>query len=233
MHFRYFIYFTFFLFLAAPAQAELTPEKAAELTDYRLILASMNEKNPLENPLVESTEELLQRDLQDSTNKVFGEIDDLLINENGKIEMLVTTVEGIGVGKQTLFLSTNEVRTSLGLHAYEIPYHRDEMEDLLPQILAQTETAAGDGNLTSLRSLNGRMVVTPDGKRFAKVKTAITDQQARHIIGLVLANIAGVSGKGEIAVPYDRGLRIENTGFENKIEIDPAFADAVQTFAKE
>lgn len=202
---------------------------------YQARLIKLNEKDFYNKRGLEDT---IKGKIQDRTNRVIGEVQDVLVKPNGFVETVVAEIDGFG--SDQLFLSAEELAMETTRSGYRLPFHRDAMDEMLPAILSNIATAAGtvDEPLTALSSFDGRAIFVPGNvserrskERFAQVSNVIMNQEGTQVTGLIIERINGAADAEAIIIPYPTGLDLANDGFENGLFIEARYAEAIRSFA--
>lgn len=219
--------------LGAAAPVPVFAGDAAALAAFKTQMREMNKLDPAQNQAYLKPEQFFNYKIQDNTSRSIGKVDDLLINDTGRIETIVAEFNALTLRGQPVFLDNKPTSITVRSGAYQLPFHRDDLEAQMPEMLANIASAAGEDGTLSVRSLTGRNIVTgPNNRRVATVKSAIIDQNARRVIGLLLTGLAGTSRSGTIAVPYTRDIEVDRGNARKNLRVSEELASAMETFSK-
>lgn len=205
-----------------------TPVRAEMDAAFSLTLAEYNAVNPKQSNLFERGSALAQGKILDSQNRSVGDIHDIMIDKNGTVVAVQTSLGRLGKGEVDLPLNYSQLAMFPVTGGYKINQTGNKMAEILPQLLADVQTAAGAGSdMLSLKRLIGMSVRSESGTRIGKVEdVAFQYEGARAHSLLVRVNYKAVAGK-TVAVPLN-APRYE----ENGIVLTEAQSQALVEFAK-
>ena len=193
-------------------------------------LSDLNRINPLQNPEFDRADKVLKRKIIDRKNKVVGRVQDVVINKNGTIASIKTDFDRLRLGDD-LYLNYRTMNISTRSNGFTLGMDANEIEDFYPQLLANIDTASGDGEDTfAVSKLMGAILYAQDGRKIGKVKNILFGNNG-GIVRAVYAELSyGVRRGKKIAIP------LRNANFSTKNgraigTIDDNFADAVLAVA--
>jgi len=210
---------------------------AAEALVFRNKIADYNRLKPLQNPRYVRSSKILKRRVADSKNKVIGEVNDILFNQDGQVESLYVDFDRLNLGK-SVYLNYDTVDIKSVSSGYRLGFNSDEVETLYPALLSGIETASGDaGNgdeykILSLKDVLGSTVIDSDGLIIGKLEDILFDSNGTYVRSVYLnINYQTIHNKG-VAVP------ISVLGFEDKhgklyVVIDKPYVKPILEMAKE
>lgn len=135
----------------------------------------------------------------DRAGKSIGKVDDLLVNNRGRITAVVIQSGGfMGIGDRHSRVAWNELQISAAVDSATAPVRRQHARSER-ETHASAEDAARDGEYRVKRLLNGS-VESADGTPFGKVDDLIIGRDGQ-IKGLV-ADAGGFGPLGRYAFPY-------------------------------
>lgn len=183
------------------------PVQAKNKVSLHKALIEMNRIKPLQNPRYETADEVLNRNILDSTKKVAGEVKDVILNQrDGKINSIVADFNRLNLN-QDVFLNYESLDIKSFSKGYGLGYRNDVIEEIYPSLLSGTETA-GQGDHISLSSIIDRRVVTSDGKNIGRVENVLFNRNATKAVGLYVSVTAGAIFEEGIVIPFILGKNI-------------------------
>jgi sporulation protein YlmC with PRC-barrel domain len=143
---------------------------------------------------------VMDRRVLDKNKRTLGRVQDVLINEDGQIQSLVTHMNLAGL-RDTIDIPYAGNVVDPTSDTFTLLFGRDEFEDRMAQILADTAPAAGaDGEQAfSLRALSGAVIENDKGDRVGRLDTILFDDQK----GRAEALIINLYDSGRAAVPFE------------------------------
>lgn len=189
-------------------------------------LSDLNRINPLQNPKFDRADKVLKRKIIDRKNKVVGRVQDIVIHKNGTIASIKTDFDRLHLGND-LYLNYRTMNISTRSNGYTLGMDADELEDFYPQLLANIETAAGDGGDTfSVEKLMGAILYAQDGRKIGKVKNILFGNNG-GIARAVYAELTyGIRRGKTIAIPL-RNANFSTKSGRTRGTIDNDFANAM------
>lgn len=218
------------LSFAAPVMA--AGEKGRE---YRFFLEQISEINRFQvtqRPEHERGTVLLDRTIEDSTNRVVGEIDDIVLSPNGSITALSTKFDRLRLNAP-VFVNYREFRVQPVSSGYRMSTMTDDrIEELYPELLASIETAAGDADSDfGVKSLIGSTIESTDGRRLGKVEDVLFRSLGSRADLLYVSMSYGTLRGRELAVPFEV-VEYKTAGGRTVAIVDEDQADAMIDYAK-
>ena len=174
------------------------------------------------------SEELLDQDIQNLENEVVGLVNDALIDKNGDVEEIVTSLKQ---GDDKIIMTLNYEDFKASSENLQIALSFDQAQDQLAAFLSNIETAAGPSSvanrLVSVRRLEKRNVLLPDGSILGQVDKVVMNKTQDQVIGVLVKDISTRPQYERIALPYPMGLRLKNTGLSNDLELAEEYVETV------
>lgn len=180
--------------LAMPVQAQgkLTLQQA---------ITKMNRIQPLQNPRYETADQVLGRNILDSSQKVAGEVKDIIINqENGDVSSILADFDRLNLN-QPAYLNFESLDIKSFSKGYGIGFRSEVIKEIYPTLLADIETA-GNGNMIGLKSIINRRVTTNEGKNIGRVDNVLFNRKATRAIGLHVNVTSGTIFDEGITIPF-------------------------------
>ncbi len=191
-------------------------------------LTTLNRIQPLQRPEFDQSRDILNRRVIGRKNKVLGEVEDVLLNDNGNITALQVELDRLGHTGQPVYLNYNASGAEPVTRGYMLGYAKEEVEKLYPTLLANVETAGGEENIYSLKKLPGTEIRTPDGTRIAQVSDVLFAARGDRAQALYIT--LSQNGKS-LAIPFNLA-EITHDGGQLKATVTQEQADAITAFAK-
>lgn len=202
----------------------------SEVIQFKSELRDMNRIKPLQNPRHELLGDVLDGNLIDSESKVIGEIEDTLIDEDGKISAVYVVFDRLRLGNG-VFLNYENFGVASVSNGYKIGMHADDVEATYPELLANIETAAGAEGVTSARTITGRDVINTKGIKIGKISDILFDHSGEYVRGLhINVNYKTIRDEG-VAVPFDSVQFTQKYGRPVAV-IDKDFSDLIVRHVK-
>lgn len=209
--------------VSSPAAAQQTPAYFSALDT----LNSINRSKPQQRASQQGVKELISDRMLDSRNKVVGEIKDIILDRNGAIAQLDVEFSRLRLGTDRMMINYSQFGIRPVSNGFKVNYTDDQIVDLVPAILANTETASGGNNENySASQMVGRTVKNKDGKTVGKVSDILFDNGRADYL-LIAVSAGGARGE-KVAVPFSRP---EYKG--DAITLDDTYAKAVVDYAVE
>lgn len=229
-----------FMPVAAMAQAEAQSQgddalvTTTQILSFQNTLTDLNRIKPLQNPRNELSEDMLDRDILDQKNKTVGKLDDLFINDEGKIAALFVHFDRLRLS-DAVYMDPDVLDIKVMDDAFRLGFNEEQIEDLHAELLAETVAAAGDvdEDVLSLTDMLGEQVTTsPKGLRIGEVEDVLFDRKARVVRGVYLnINYKTIRDFG-IAVPFNV-LTFEQEAGDLKVTVADDYADVILEYAEE
>ncbi len=210
------------MFAAMPVYAE---NSTADLLRFQKELATLNRIKPLQNPRYESAQDVLGGRVLDSTNKVVGELHDVLIGREGGIASLLVSFDRLRLGTD-VYLNYVSLGIQNVTNGYRLGFNDDEINEIYPELLANIESAAGDDDMYSLKDILNKPVKTDDNRTIGSVETVFFDKEEDFVRSVYLhIKYQNIREHG-VAIPLS-ALDIKNTNGRLSVTIDHDMADQI------
>lgn len=189
----------------------------------------VNRIRPEQSPRFERSKEIFSDRMIDSTNRVVGEVNDVIVDPNGAINMLDVEFNRLRLGTDKLAINYRELGIRPVSNGYKMNYTDDQITDLVPSLLAGVETASGeDANTFSVRKTIGRKIENTDGQILGTVDDVLFDNLGgRAELLLVAMSYKSLRGK-YVAIPF-----AEANYRERNITVSNEFGQAMLEYAKD
>ncbi len=198
--------------------------------DY-IKLTELNRLKPLQNPEFETIEEVLGLNILDRRSHVIGKVKDLLVlKSNGSLQNIGVELNDIRLN--TMIFMNRDVIRGTKTSGYEIALEEEEVEDLFPALLAQTEPA-GASNTVSIQTLQGARITASNNRILGTVKNVLlNDTRTKADAVYVSMKYGNMRGK-EFAIPFSN-LDYNNLSQSNRsVSVSDSFADTMIKYAKQ
>lgn len=222
--------FLAFALLIAPVTIDSAlAQSGSRLNDS---LNFLNRQKPLQNPRFQRASKVLDNRILDRRNRVVGEINDILLSDNGDISTLNVELDRLRI-RGDVFLGYSDMRIGAVSNAYTLNISDDQLEELVPTLLNNIETASGSSSdIISLQSLSGARLVAKDGRRLGKVSDVLFSNNGARAQALYVAlNYKSVRGD-KLAIPFS-AAEFEPSGRSVNVVLENAQADAILEYARE
>ena len=194
-------------------------------------IKDFNRIKPLQNPDFEKADDILDRRLLDSKNRVVGEISDVIVNANGTISSIVTEFDRLRLGTE-LFLNYRSLGIQPRSDSYALRIDADEIEAFYPTLLAETQAASGvEDETMSLNKLIGAPLVSTNGRKVGKVKNILFNDNGSIIRAAYIELSTGLQRGETIAIPF-RNIDFSMDGNRPKGTLEEDFIDAMIAFVQ-
>ncbi len=201
---------------------------------YQMVFDKVRELNrskPLQNPSLESAEDIFNRKITDRKNKVVGEVNDVTVDAGGAIKTLNANLKKLQLG-DSVYLGYEDFSISPRSNSYALGYDDARLKTLFPSMLANVEPAAGtEADGLSTKNLIGAKIEARDGRNIGTVKTILFDNKGEQAKALYVTARYGLMGSRELAVPFDIGS-IRHVGSSTEIVISNDAADALHDYVE-
>ncbi len=191
-------------------------------------LDKINRYRPEQSAKHVANQDILAGRVLDRTNRVVGEVRDVILNRNGGIAMLDVNFNRINLGVDSLMVDYNQFDIRPATNGYKMGRTDDQVTAMLPSLLAATETASGNNaDIFSLKKMIGQKVYSRSGKKLGKVEKVLFDASgSRAELLFISMEQRSIRGK-KIAIPF-AGPSYNS----KKINVRNDFADAMIAYAK-
>jgi sporulation protein YlmC with PRC-barrel domain len=164
--------------------------------------------------------DIIGRRVVDNTNRVIGEVDDILIGTNGNFENFIIDLDGFG----TIPLPARRLQRQ-SKSSFAVSVHRDD----IGRLAADIETASGSGLAAPMRvsRLAGATVRGVSGQRYGTVSALVLGGRSR----IQAIHVKSARGKvGIVALPVNAGMRLEPSGV---LRLNSAYESALGRYLRE
>ena len=204
---------------------------AQSLDPYYQTLADFNRIKPFQNPNWERSSSTLKSKIQDSKNKVVGELNDIIVTPDGAINALNVELNRLQLGD--VFLNYRDLDISASARAYSMGFEDDQIEEFYPELVANIETAAGNASDSiSMDALVNSDVMADDGRRIGKVEEVMFSERGDRAEALIIrVNYRTVRGE-TVAVPFSSVTYVPS-GSRFEVMLADQQANTILEFAEE
>lgn len=226
-------YFTLFIAGALVLASALSISNAAAQSadNYLEVLKQLNKTNVIQSNQYRTTDELLRREIVDSKNKVVGELNDVIVNDNGSIASMQVNFNRLRLGSD-IFLNMNDVNVDSMGTSYRLGMAEEEIDNMIPQLLAGVETAAGNEDTHSVRRIIGSRIKDQSGRTIGEVDNVLFDAQGRRALALYISmKLLSLRGQN-MAVPFN-SAQFDNFGEKQELIVSNDQAEAMVRYAEE
>ena len=191
-------------------------------------LHKFNRYRPEQSAKHVPSKDILAGRILDRTNRVIGEVRDVILDRNGNIAMLNVDFNRMNLGVESLVINYNQMGTRPATNGYKIGRTDDQIAGMLPDLLAATETASGNNaQIFSLRKIVGKKIYNHKGKKLGKIERVLFDSTgARAELLFIKMDQKSIRGK-KMAIPFTSA-----SYKKNKISVKKDFASAMVSYAK-
>lgn len=220
--------YIFALFLFASIDTAYAQDNIAQ----QRLISEMNRIKPLQNPRYEKAAAISGRNILDSTNKVVGKVEDILLDVgNGEVTSILGKLKRLHLS-QSVYLNYRALDISSLSTGYSIGFRKDEIVDIYPTLLANIETAAGNSDIISLNTLLDRRVMTSEDKFLGRVEDVLFNDQGTQALGLYISVTSGTLRNEGIMIPFTAATFLEKLS-GSEAHIDQSLADYMIKYIKE
>ena len=214
----------------------LTPAQAqdAGFNSALQTLIKVNSYRPEKSAKHERSSEVLNDRILDSSNRVVGNVNDVILSRNGSIKLIDTDFDRLKLGTDSLIVSYDDLNIRPVSNGYKMAYTDDQIEEIFPSLLAGIATASGDDSRASfsLKKLVGASVKARDGRKLGKIEDVLFDSLGGRA-ELIFVSMTHKSLRGEgVAVPFNVA-KYETTSTAVTATVPNFMADAMIEFANE
>lgn len=209
----------------------ITPVYAKDSVTLQTAITKMNRIKPLQNPRYETANELLDRNILDSSKKVAGYVKDIIINtDSGEISSILANFDRLNLSNDA-YLNFDSLEIRSFSNGYGIGFRSEVIKEIYPTLLSDIETA-GQGNIISLTSVLKRRVVTSEGKMIGTVDNVLFNRQATKANGLFIKVSSGTIFEEGILIPFILAKFVDKPSGP-EAQIHQAVADAMIEYLKD
>lgn len=207
------------------------PAHAKNKMTLESAITKMNRIKPLQNPRYETADELLERNILDSTKKVAGHVKDIIIKtKSGEISSILANFDRLNL-TQDAYLNFDSLEIRSFTKGYGIGFRSEVIKQIYPTLLSDIETA-GEGNKISLSKILQRRVITNEGKIIGTVDNVLFNKRATKAIGLYVNVTSGTIFEEGIVIPFVLGNFVDKASGP-EMQIHQTVADFMITYLKE
>lgn len=217
--------------LAIAMPANVMAQSMIEYNRTMVDLRDINRVDPLQNPGLEHYEDIMDRGVMDSTSKVMGDVRNIVINQDGSIASIEAELDRMHMFTN-LYLNFNDMDIRGANNAYVVGFSSDQIEAMVPELMANIESAAGPSGAFSAASLIGQRVTAEDGRIIGAVDNILFSEYGDRAEALYIAvKASGLRGRG-VAVPFG-SVRYFPMGNKTQVSVSKAQANAIIDTAKQ
>lgn len=214
----------------------LLPQTAqAQNNPYNQFLKALGEVNridPKQNPEYETSENILKRKMVDNTNKVVGEVQDVILNGNGAVSALAVDFDRIHLSNE-VYLNYRDMDIEPAGKGYELGFRADQIKEMYPDLLANIESAAGDdADNFSLKKMIGAPVRRPDGTNLGTIENVMFGSEGSWAEALYISLSGGNLRGRTIAIPYGL-VEFRNRGDRPEVVVSKEQGDAIVNYVRD
>lgn len=219
---------TLFCVLNNSAFAEESSQKDNQMFVSELL--KLNRVNPMSNPHFVSADNVLDRKVLDSTYYALGQVNDVLVGDQGKIEKIIADVDSLGF-RQALSFDYDTLNVTANTDSYALMLDRDQLQDNLPAFLQGMAPAAGadETGPISLRSLIHSDVSVEGGEKIGHVSNLLVSDKSQEVKAIVVRLTSGRNKGTDIAIPFDQDFIALKNGLPH-IEIPTEKRDLIKQY---
>lgn len=195
-------------------------------------LSALNRIPALQNPSYQTEREVLAARVLDNTNRVIGEVEDIIVSDNGSIQSLRVDFDRLRLSGQ-VFLNYRDMDVKPVSNGFALGFESAQIADMYPRLLSNIETAAGNqGDAVSIRKLNGANLRTANGRKIGEVRNVLFGARGSQAKALFVAMMMGGVGPKQVAIPFNSGA-IKTEGQNIDIVVTENQANALRDFTKQ
>lgn len=211
---------------------EFTQIENVETVPFPVALNTINRMNPKQNPSYSRGTRILKRSITDSSNKVVGDIHEITLDQDGAIMAITTGLSRVRAGGGQLDLDYNAMAMRPVSSGYTINFDQTQIENQYADILANINTAAGEGTGSlKLSKLIGADVEGKDGRRIGKIEDVLFNELGSKAEAILIrVNYRNIRGES-VAVPITTP-EIRETGARSKVLLTKEETDTVLQYAE-
>ncbi len=203
----------------------------SEVIAFQSELSDLNRLKPLQNPRHELAHEILDGKLIDRENKVIGGVGDILVSAEGDVLTLYSDLDRLRLGSG-VFLNYADMDMVHVSNGYKVGMSSDELTTAFPELLANIETAAGDGGAISVKNILGLGVYGEQGVKLGQIGEILFDQAKSHIRGIYLSVSYKTVRNHGVAIPFN-SLKFEQKNGSTVAVMDQDYADGIVKYVKD
>ena len=213
----------------ASARAADTPQSNDPA--FTSAVLDLNKINPAQNPQYKLISRVTDSRLLDQNRRTLGKVTDVTFDQKGQMTSVQADVTATGF-QQSLSFDVAAYNVISESDAFTVALTRDQVQDSLPSLLEQIDTAAGEGEGQPItaRSLIGANVRTAKGDTVGRVNNVLIDERRKVAVALLLTLASG-SGQSTVAIPYE-APKIERHNVRASVELTEDQAKIASAYAK-
>nr|MBX2835103.1 PRC-barrel domain-containing protein [Micavibrio sp.] len=135
------------------------------------------------------------------------------------------------MGSSTFMLDSTTMNLAPSGNGYKTGFTKEQVSDMLPQLLSAIATASGDDGLLSLTHLKGAQVWTASGRKIGKIEDVLFDQLGGKAELLFINMGNSILSDDQIAIPF-AAATYTHDGRVIKATIPDVMAKAMKEFKK-
>lgn len=216
-------------FFIVPNPAYSADQKSAQLMKAVERIDAINKRRPEQNNRHERAKDVLSARVLDRTNRVIGEVRNVILDRNGTIAFLNIEFNRMQMKIGALEVNYRDLGFQPVTNGYKMSYTDDQIEALAVELLANIETASGPAiDKHSLKALTGKNLHDVKGQKIAIIEDILFDNKgSRAELLLISMQYNSLSGKS-FAIPFAE-LKSQN----NILSVRNSFFDAMKLYAQE
>lgn len=205
------------------------PGLAQESSTLRII-TDMNKMPSMQNPNYERSEKILSRRVQDNKDRVVGEVRDVIFQPNGGLRSVKVEFNRLNL-PQPVYINYREVNMKTSGRSYQIGLEDDQISPLYSQLLADIETAGGEGSEDfSLSKTLNVPVTTGNGTIVGKISDVLFSAQGDRVEAFAIRMADGVLNGEIVAVPVS-SVKLTNGASNVTAQVSDNVAKTMTEFA--
>ncbi len=214
---------------SAPAKAADSPQTNDPA--FTSAVLELNKVNPVQNPQYKLASRVTDSRLLDQNRRTLGKVTDVTFDQQGKMTSVQADVTATGF-QQSLSFDVAAYNVAAESDILTVGLTRDQVQNSLPALLGQIDTAAGEGEGQPItaRSLIGASVKTPKGDTIGRVDNVLIDERRKIAVALLLTLASG-SGQSTVAIPY-QAPKIERHNVRASVEVTEDQAKIASAYAR-
>jgi len=215
-----------FLFLPIHAQAQDF--------QYYETLSEINRIDPLQNPRLRPGDELIMSKVKDRKNKVVGVVTDLIVDRQGKLEMMSLNFDEIHLPAD-IYLSYQQNDIVSYADGYGLSFTQQRIEEIYPELLSGIATASGDvgSDIFSLNTLKGATITSEKGLRLAQVIDVLFNREGNQAKTYYIEiKRQGYQGH-RLAIPFESVDIVSTGNAKPDLIVSEARADNIIEYVKD
>jgi sporulation protein YlmC with PRC-barrel domain len=162
-------------------------------------LPQLNRLKPLQNPRMVKSDSVLGGTVSDSQNKIVGSVEDITVNADGSLAALEINFDRLRL-QEPVYLSSAATKIIASSNGYKIGLVGADIAAQYPQLLAEIETASGDGSIPSVKSMIGASVMDENNAKIGEIADILMNEERTRIDALYVM-VDAVRDHG-VAVPF-------------------------------